>query len=124
MMRSDTRLVMRLCDEMVLVLSYEGDEIFDEQQVRDKVRQALRGLVYGTREKPYPIGASIGIAYRGRNEAFGDEVDVGKMARAILDEADRYMYADKGGKKERYKKAVADAQQFLVGDTPSAKPSA
>lgn len=112
----DTDIITRYGgDEFVLVLHYEGNENFNKTEIRRKIRDSLKGLVYWKEGEPYPIGASIGFAElnvenleaaktnvmheKGKNFLnTGDDNDV---IANLLRIADANMYVDKAGKLER-----------------------
>lgn len=105
--KSDT--VARLGgDEFFLILDYEEDECFSPDTVRKHVHDALEGVVFWAGDRPFPIGASTGFAFYGRNqlnplEPFDDTIN------RLIGTADQEMYADKAGKQERLAVAAAKA---------------
>ena len=89
-------------DEVLLLLSYDGGRCLDEQAVRDKIRSSLEGLAYFDKVgKPYPIGASIGIASFKKDDLPPD-LTAEEIVKAQIAKADKNMYLDKwhGGKPE------------------------
>ena len=102
-------------DELLLIMSYENDEVFDPETVKHLIRNLLKGLVFWKGAEPYPIGGSIGCALLDRNESCEGSLD--EVANTLIKQADEDMYADKEGKKERLARARAEA----VFDTPLAE---
>jgi diguanylate cyclase (GGDEF)-like protein len=86
-------------DELLLVLSNKQGEMLQNKEIKSKIREALEGLVYWSNNKPFPIGASIGISRIGPNDDLKYESDV--IAKDLIEEADKNMYSDKKGKQKR-----------------------
>ncbi len=111
-------------DEMVLLLSYEDSTQFSEDIVKDKVREALDGLVYWHGKTPFPIGASIGLATlddlqhaeEGAFETLWRSGEAKSVADVMVKVADKAMYADKAGKAER----LAAAREKALDNTGNA----
>jgi diguanylate cyclase (GGDEF)-like protein len=97
-------------DELLLVISNKQGEMLQDKEIKSKVREALEGLVYWSNNKPFPIGASIGISRIGPNDDLKYESNV--IAKDLIEEADKNMYGDKKGKQKR----LSHARQVALSE--------
>ncbi len=82
-------------DELILLISYNYGRHLDKEAVRKMIRSTLGGLVYFDKNnKPYPVGASIGISSFTKNDLDLKLTDENNML-AFIKKADEAMYFDK-----------------------------
>ncbi len=86
-------------DEIVMLLTYDFGESFNEQAVTLRIREALAGLYYGEKEKPYPVGTSIGFAVIDTDTM--ENPPSRQEAERFIGVADQAMYLDKDEKPQR-----------------------
>jgi diguanylate cyclase (GGDEF)-like protein len=85
-------------DEMVLFLPSNVDAVLNiESEIRQGVDEALEGLVYWDGERPYPIGASIGVHVFDHDTLDHSADNLRDQISHVLEQADTNMYQDKWG---------------------------
>jgi GGDEF domain-containing protein len=84
-------------DEIIILLTYDGDNKFHEGKIRNKITAALHGLWYfGKNGELCPIGASVGFAVIDR-ESIDLTQSNEQIVSGLVKKADLAMYRDKWG---------------------------
>ncbi|MCC6598026.1 MAG: GGDEF domain-containing protein [Alphaproteobacteria bacterium] len=112
-------------DEFALLLTYDSKEYskstthqFIEEDIRKKIKNLMSGFVLWKNNSPFPLTASIGMAFFGP-ETFNQETTKQEIDAIIAEKtqiADEKMYKDKKGKPIRL---LAAKEHALKAGPPS-----